>query len=120
WAGPGPRGQRRSPPQGRAGGGGGAAPSPPAGGEGAARRGGGGGGVCAKPRANPRSMRWAPAPTKNPSLIVPARARPPAAPACAAAGGRGGADMPRVVGIDHLVLSVGDFARSQEFYRKLL
>jgi len=29
-------------------------------------------------------------------------------------------DMPRVVGIDHLVLSVGDFARSKEFYRKVL
>lgn len=28
--------------------------------------------------------------------------------------------MPRVVGIDHLVLSVGDFARSREFYRKVL
>ena len=28
--------------------------------------------------------------------------------------------MPRVVGIDHLVLSVGDFARSGEFYDKLL
>jgi catechol 2,3-dioxygenase-like lactoylglutathione lyase family enzyme len=28
--------------------------------------------------------------------------------------------MPRVVGIDHLVLSVGDFARSNEFYGKLL
>jgi catechol 2,3-dioxygenase-like lactoylglutathione lyase family enzyme len=28
--------------------------------------------------------------------------------------------MPRVVGIDHLVLSVGDFARSKEFYKKLL
>ena len=28
--------------------------------------------------------------------------------------------MPRVVGIDHLVLSVGDFARSKEFYAKLL
>jgi catechol 2,3-dioxygenase-like lactoylglutathione lyase family enzyme len=28
--------------------------------------------------------------------------------------------MPRVVGIDHLVLSVGDFGRSREFYRKLL
>jgi catechol 2,3-dioxygenase-like lactoylglutathione lyase family enzyme len=28
--------------------------------------------------------------------------------------------MPRVVGIDHLVLSVGDFAVSKEFYRKLL
>jgi catechol 2,3-dioxygenase-like lactoylglutathione lyase family enzyme len=28
--------------------------------------------------------------------------------------------MPRVVGIDHLVLSVGDFARSKEFYRKVL
>jgi len=28
--------------------------------------------------------------------------------------------MPRVVGIDHLVLSVGDFARSREFYDKLL
>ncbi|MGC1778210.1 MAG: VOC family protein [Xanthobacteraceae bacterium] len=28
--------------------------------------------------------------------------------------------MPRVVGIDHLVLSVGDFARSKEFYGKLL
>jgi catechol 2,3-dioxygenase-like lactoylglutathione lyase family enzyme len=28
--------------------------------------------------------------------------------------------MPRVVGIDHLVLSVGDFARSRAFYDKLL
>jgi catechol 2,3-dioxygenase-like lactoylglutathione lyase family enzyme len=28
--------------------------------------------------------------------------------------------MPRVVGIDHLVLSVGDFDRSKEFYKKLL
>ena len=28
--------------------------------------------------------------------------------------------MPRVVGIDHLVLSVGDFARSKVFYGKLL
>jgi len=28
--------------------------------------------------------------------------------------------MPEVVGIDHLVLSVGDFARSKEFYGKLL
>ena len=28
--------------------------------------------------------------------------------------------MPRVVGIDHLVLSVGDFDRSKEFYDKLL
>jgi catechol 2,3-dioxygenase-like lactoylglutathione lyase family enzyme len=28
--------------------------------------------------------------------------------------------MPRVVGIDHLVLSVGDFARSKAFYAKLL
>ena len=28
--------------------------------------------------------------------------------------------MPRVVGIDHLVLSVGNFARSREFYDKLL
>jgi catechol 2,3-dioxygenase-like lactoylglutathione lyase family enzyme len=28
--------------------------------------------------------------------------------------------MPRVVGIDHLVLSVGEFARSKEFYGKLL
>ncbi len=28
--------------------------------------------------------------------------------------------MPRVVGIDHLVLSVGDFARSKKFYGKLL
>ena len=28
--------------------------------------------------------------------------------------------MPRVVGIDHLVLSVGDFARSMAFYGKLL
>jgi catechol 2,3-dioxygenase-like lactoylglutathione lyase family enzyme len=28
--------------------------------------------------------------------------------------------MPCVVGIDHLVLSVGDFARSREFYRQLL
>ena len=28
--------------------------------------------------------------------------------------------MPRVVGIDHLVLSVGDFARSRQYYAKLL
>ena len=28
--------------------------------------------------------------------------------------------MPRVVGIDHLVLSVGDLARSRHFYDKLL
>jgi catechol 2,3-dioxygenase-like lactoylglutathione lyase family enzyme len=28
--------------------------------------------------------------------------------------------MPRIVGIDHLVLSVGNFARSKEFYDKLL
>ena len=28
--------------------------------------------------------------------------------------------MPRVVGIDHLVLSVGDFERSKAFYGKLL
>lgn len=28
--------------------------------------------------------------------------------------------MPRVVGIDHIVLSVSDFARSKEFYGKLL
>ena len=28
--------------------------------------------------------------------------------------------MPRVVGIDHLVLSVGDFKRSKAFYGKLL
>ena len=28
--------------------------------------------------------------------------------------------MPRVVGIDHLVLSVGDFTRSKQFYGKLL
>jgi len=28
--------------------------------------------------------------------------------------------VPRVIGIDHLVLSVGDFARSKEFYGKLL
>ncbi len=28
--------------------------------------------------------------------------------------------MPRVIGIDHLVLSVGDFDRSKEFYKKLL
>ncbi len=28
--------------------------------------------------------------------------------------------MPRVVGIDHLVLSVGDFERSKQFYAKLL
>jgi hypothetical protein len=30
------------------------------------------------------------------------------------------AAMPRVVGIDRFVLSVGDFARSKEFYAKLL
>jgi Glyoxalase/Bleomycin resistance protein/Dioxygenase superfamily len=28
--------------------------------------------------------------------------------------------MVRVVGVDHIVLSVGDFARSREFYRRLL
>ena len=28
--------------------------------------------------------------------------------------------MPEIVGIDHLVLSVGDFQRSKEFYGKLL
>ena len=28
--------------------------------------------------------------------------------------------MPRVTGIDHLVLSVGNFARSKEFYTKVL
>ena len=28
--------------------------------------------------------------------------------------------MPRIVGIDHLVLSVGDFTRSKKFYGKLL
>jgi catechol 2,3-dioxygenase-like lactoylglutathione lyase family enzyme len=28
--------------------------------------------------------------------------------------------MPRVVGIDHLVISVGDFERSKDFYKKLL
>jgi Glyoxalase/Bleomycin resistance protein/Dioxygenase superfamily len=28
--------------------------------------------------------------------------------------------VPRVVGIDHLVLSVGGFARSKAFYQKLL
>jgi catechol 2,3-dioxygenase-like lactoylglutathione lyase family enzyme len=28
--------------------------------------------------------------------------------------------MPRVVGVDHIVLSVGNFARSKEFYDKLL
>jgi catechol 2,3-dioxygenase-like lactoylglutathione lyase family enzyme len=28
--------------------------------------------------------------------------------------------MPAIVGIDHLVLSVGDFGRSKEFYHKLL
>ena len=28
--------------------------------------------------------------------------------------------MPRVVGVDHLVLSVGDFARSKAFYTKVL
>ena len=66
-------------------------------------------------RASPRSTRWAPDP-KSPSPTAPARARPPAAPACAAGGSQGGGSgerMPRVVGIDHLVLSVGDFARSK-------
>ncbi|HEY7457864.1 MAG TPA: VOC family protein [Xanthobacteraceae bacterium] len=28
--------------------------------------------------------------------------------------------MPRVVGVDHIALSVGDFARSRDFYGKLL
>jgi catechol 2,3-dioxygenase-like lactoylglutathione lyase family enzyme len=28
--------------------------------------------------------------------------------------------MPRVVGVDHIVLTVGDFERSKEFYGKLL
>jgi len=28
--------------------------------------------------------------------------------------------MPTIVGIDHLVVSVGDFARSKAFYNKLL
>ena len=28
--------------------------------------------------------------------------------------------MPRVIGIDHLVLSVGDFRRSKDFYDKVL
>lgn len=28
--------------------------------------------------------------------------------------------MPRVIGIDHLVLSVGDFARSKDFYGRVL
>jgi catechol 2,3-dioxygenase-like lactoylglutathione lyase family enzyme len=39
---------------------------------------------------------------------------------CIGAGRRKGDPMPRVVGIDHLVLSVGDFARSKTFYDKLL
>jgi catechol 2,3-dioxygenase-like lactoylglutathione lyase family enzyme len=30
------------------------------------------------------------------------------------------ASMPRVTGIDHLVLNVGDFAHSKEFYKKVL
>src|SRR5262249_2594122 len=64
--------------------------------------------------------KWARVRPTNPSPTGAARARPPAAPACAAAGDRAGGDMPRVVGIDHLVLSVGDFARSKEFYRQLL
>jgi catechol 2,3-dioxygenase-like lactoylglutathione lyase family enzyme len=34
--------------------------------------------------------------------------------------GSGGDFMPDIVGIDHLVLSVGDFARSKTFYNKLL
>src|SRR5262249_15104221 len=74
----------------------------------------------ARARASRRSTRWVPAPPRNPSPIVRGRARPPAGPACAAAGARGGDDMPRVVGIDHLVLSVGDFARSKDSYRTLL
>jgi catechol 2,3-dioxygenase-like lactoylglutathione lyase family enzyme len=32
----------------------------------------------------------------------------------------GEAILPKVVGIDHLVLSVGDLARSKDFYRKVL
>src|SRR5215469_8649111 len=74
----------------------------------------------ARARASRRSTRWVPARPRNPSPIVRGRARPPAGPACAAAGARVGDDMPRVVGIDHLVLSVGDFARSKDFYAKLL
>src|ERR1041385_3052428 len=31
-----------------------------------------------------------------------------------------GVAMPRVIGIDHLVLSVGDLARSKAYYRKVL
>jgi catechol 2,3-dioxygenase-like lactoylglutathione lyase family enzyme len=34
--------------------------------------------------------------------------------------GPGGDFMPSIVGIDHLVLSVGDFTRSKTFYNKLL
>src|SRR5262249_55494361 len=70
--------------------------------------------------ANPPSRKWARVRPTNPSPTGAARARPPAAPACAAAGDRAGGDMPRVVGIDHLGLGVGDFARSKEFYRQLL
>src|SRR5438128_2026495 len=72
-------------------------------------------------RASRRSTRWAPGRTERRSPIARVRAPPPAAPACAAVGSRGGGDfMPRVVGIDHLVLSVGDFGRSKAFYGKLL
>jgi catechol 2,3-dioxygenase-like lactoylglutathione lyase family enzyme len=35
-------------------------------------------------------------------------------------GARGATAMVRVLGIDHLVLSVGDFARSKAFYHKVL
>src|SRR5262249_56796053 len=51
--------------------------------------GGGGKKTGAKVRASRPSTRWAPARTRNPSPIVLDRARPPAAPACAAAGAQG-------------------------------
>ena len=49
-------------------------------------------------RASRTSTRWAPASSRCPaSAILPARARPSAAPACAAAGNRGGARTSGVV-----------------------
>ncbi len=57
-------------------------------------------------RASPPSTRWGPVPTRNPSPTAPGRARPPAAPACAAAGGRG----PASAALRHLRLAAREVA----------